>query len=49
MMQGLGWQVRKTRGLSHELVPTKVVGEIAPFTHALKGGGEEVKPAEWLT
>ena len=36
---------KNQRALSSELVPTRVVGEAAPFTHALKGGGEAVKPA----
>jgi hypothetical protein len=34
---------KQQRALSKELVTTEVVGEIAPFTHSIKGGGEEVK------
>ncbi len=33
------------RALSKELVKTEIVAEIAPFTHTIKSGGEEVKPA----
>ncbi len=36
---------KKQRVLSKQLITTQIVGEIAPFTHALKGGGEEVKSA----
>lgn len=31
------------RLLSKELVTTSVLGEVAPFTKSIKGGGEEVK------
>lgn len=34
---------KRQRVLSKQLVTTEIVGEIAPFTHALKGGGEEIK------
>lgn len=34
---------KKQRELSKELIPTEIVGEITPFTQAIKGGGEEVK------
>lgn len=34
---------KKQRLLSKELIPTQIVGEIAPFTKALKGGGEELR------
>ena len=31
------------RSLSKEIITTEISAEIAPFTHALKGGGEEIK------
>ena len=34
---------RKQRILSKELISVEVVAEIAPFTHSLKHGGEEIK------
>lgn len=36
---------KKQRALSKELITTTIVSEIAPFTHALKKGGEEVRPS----
>ena len=35
---------KKQRLLSKELVTTEITAEMAPFTHALKSGGEEVRP-----
>ena len=32
------------RSLAKDLITTEIVAEIAPFTYALKKGGEEVKP-----
>lgn len=34
---------KQQRLLSKQLVTTEIVAELAPFTHALKGGGEEIK------
>ena len=34
---------KEQRHRSKELVSTAITGEIAPFTHSLKKGGEEVK------
>ena len=34
---------QQQRLLSKQLITTPIVGEIAPFTKALKGGGEELK------
>ena len=35
----------KQRALSKQLITTEIVGEIAPFTHAIKKGGEQIKPS----
>ena len=35
---------KKQRLLSKELITTEIIAETAPFTHALKNAGEQVKP-----
>ena len=35
---------KEQRKLSKTLITTDIVSEMAPFTHAIKQGGEEVKP-----
>ena len=32
---------KRQRSLSKDLITTQIVGEIAPFTKSLKGGGED--------
>ena len=34
---------KKQRAVSKQLITTQIVGEIAPFTRAVKGGGEEIR------
>ena len=34
---------KKQRLLSKRLITTEVIGEVAPFTHSIKGGGEEIR------